>query len=185
MAEYESPTRRSKDGSWQWKISMVASFALMTVILLIAISFAMRSMQCKDEVDKKQRILNMYKAFFKNKSEMDDMMKKMHQQGGRRRPKLNTPCSNCSLVTPKALPLRDLPVPALSPPEGINDITYHGCCETPIPSPFPRPTIPCSCSCSCEMMPRHVMAVVADDDNLENARLEWVLYNGTCKCINQ
>ncbi|GFO15257.1 hypothetical protein PoB_004176200, partial [Plakobranchus ocellatus] len=107
------------------KFFVVASFILLAVLLLInisfSISFSIRSTQSKDEVEKKQRTLDMYKAFFKTESEMVDMMKMMHTQGGRGWPERNTP-----LVTPKALPVRDQP--ALSQPAASNNQTYHGCC---------------------------------------------------------
>ncbi|GFO15262.1 hypothetical protein PoB_004176700 [Plakobranchus ocellatus] len=216
MAADGPPKKRPKEGSCQWKVSIIAAFTILTVLLLIAISFAMRSFQCKEEADEEQGILDMYKGFFKTKSEMDDMMKTMNEQDGsgkhaaiRNRP--NSPHFNCSLVEPKVLPLRNPQMNHLPHPEVPDELTYHGCCETNhtyrMFNRLPKMDgqllkivqfksrkqyffvdncihmMPCTVPCQCMQRARHVMAVVANDD-LTNVRLEWVQYQGTCKCIN-
>ncbi|RUS82516.1 hypothetical protein EGW08_009730 [Elysia chlorotica] len=215
MAPTDSSRKQQKDGSWQWKISIIVAFTVFSVVLLIAVSVAMRYMQCTQE-SKEQRIMENYKSLFMTKGELDEMMKSMKKQKAmekfsrvRQMPSADMPKYNC---TPMGSGHKNATgEPSVQSVRASNGRILHGCCETSLrvrtfdflpdmDGNFWRVVqfmdryqyffveecnhiMDCSIPCTCMRQARHVTALVADD-NFENERLTQVLYEGSCKCLN-
>lgn len=211
MAVTDSPRSR-KGGSWKWKFSIIGVLIVFIVVMTAAVSYGVKRIQCVE--DRQKRILNRYKGLFMTEEEMQVKMAQMTSihDSDHLAPVIESPQIpqyNCTMYkSGKSGATTEAKIGKTRDRDGVIN---HGCCETRLTfhvydylldtsgvitrvvqfmDRFQyfyveqcNHTMHCSLPCTCTQHLRYVTALVADD-NLENERLESVVYFGSCKCIN-